>query len=350
MSEPSSPRDQLAQVISGNLLPREEMAAFVEGVLSQQVSDATLASLLTALHLRQESTEEITGVADALRQRMTRIQSQRRPLLDTCGTGGDRSGTFNISTAAAIVTAAAGQPVAKHGNRKASSRSGSADVLAELGLNIEAELPVVQRCLDELGLTFCFAPLWHGSLKQAAAVRRELPFPTIFNYVGPLANPASASFQVVGVARSNLREKLAGALSRLGTEKSLVVWGTDGLDEVSVSAPTQVSIVTAGGIEETQWTPADFGTSLCDPSSRSALLAETPQRSAEIIRSILTGQTGPAREIVLINAAAALWVCGKVSTLSAGYSAAAEAVDSHAAAELLSQLIAMSHQSNSAST
>jgi anthranilate phosphoribosyltransferase len=338
----------LAQAVAGHTFDASTLEAFVDRVLGGEVGDVELASFLTSLAARGETADEIAGTAAALRGRMTRITTTRHPLLDTCGTGGDRSGTFNISTAAAIVTAAAGQPVAKHGNRAASSKSGSADVLRELGVNIEAPLGTVERCLNELGLGFCFAPLWHGSMKHVGAIRKQLGFPTIFNCVGPLSNPAGADFQLIGVGRPELRNRLAEALLQLKTRRAVVVWGTNGLDEVSLSAPTEVSIVDGEkeSIEQLTWTPRDFGLEIADCDS---LLADGPHESAAIIRTVLAGQKGAARDIVLLNAAASLWVAGKVNELPAGVALASAAIDSGQAANLLEQLGVLSFETPMAS-
>lgn len=333
--------DWLPALVAGQVLDCDRMTEIVEASMQGQLGDATMAALLTALRIRGETAEEIAGVAQAMRRQMTPIQARQEKLIDTCGTGGDGSGTFNISTAAAIVTAAAGLPVAKHGNRRASSRSGSADVLQELGVNIEAPLATVERCLEEIGLTFCFAPLWHRALKQIAHVRRELGFPTIFNAVGPLANPAGAKYQLIGVAKQELRGKLAQALRTLGTTRSIVVWGTDVLDEVSLSAPTQVSLVEGQQISELEWRPEDFGLTRF---SREGLLTDTPEESAAKIREVLAGKPGAAREIVVLNAAAALWTAQAAETFTAAAEMAQQAIDSGAAREKLAQLAEKSHQ------
>jgi anthranilate phosphoribosyltransferase len=273
---------------------------------------------------------------------MTPIESRHRLLIDTCGTGGDRSGTFNISTAAALVTAAAGVPVAKHGNRRISSKSGSADVLAALGVNIDADLATVERCLDQLGICFCFAPLMHPSMKHVSEVRRKLATPTIFNLLGPLCNPASAPFQLLGVGRPALRDRMAAALSLLGTRRSAVVCGSDGLDEVTLNGPTDVTLVEQRETHAVRWTPADFGLS---ETTLEPLLVDGPAASAALIMEVVSGTHGTPRNIVVMNSAAALWVVGHVATLSAGTAAAQEAIDSGKARQLLAQLATMSRRS-----
>jgi anthranilate phosphoribosyltransferase len=272
---------------------------------------------------------------------MTPIRTKRQGVIDTCGTGGDGSSTFNISTAAALVVAAAGVPVAKHGNRGITSKTGSADALAALGVNIAADLPRVEQCLNELGICFCFAPLMHPSMKRVAEVRRKLGVPTIFNLLGPLANPASAPRQVVGVGRSELRALLAEALALLGTERSLVVQGEDGLDEVTLTGPTRVTEVKNGELRNFTWTPSDFG---IQPTSLDSLKVDGPEASATMIQEVLLGVTGPKRDIVLVNAAAALWTAGRADSPRAGAELAATAIDSGAASALLARLVELTNR------
>jgi anthranilate phosphoribosyltransferase len=305
-------------------------------IMAGEVADAEVGLFLTALGAKGETVEEMAGAASCLRSHMARIRSTRNDLLDTCGTGGDGAGTFNISTAAALVAAAAGAAVAKHGNRSMTSRSGSADVLAELGVNVDATLAQVERCLDELGICFCFAPLFHQSMKNVSRVRRELGVPTIFNLIGPLCNPVEAPFQLLGVGRPGLRPKLAAALRMLGTRRSLVVAGQDGLDELTLAATTDVSETTAAGIQEFAWTPRDFGLEFQDLNS---ITVDGPQASAEMIRGVLAGTPGPARDIVVMNAAAALWLVGTNSDLPGCADRAAEAIDRGDAEDLLRRLI-----------
>jgi anthranilate phosphoribosyltransferase len=329
----------LGKLAAGQHLSRDEMAQLVDAMFSATMSEQEIALALTALREKGETADEILGAATVMRQRMTRIASRHEAFIDTCGTGGDRSGTFNISTAAAIVTAAAGLPVAKHGNRSFSSKTGSADVLRELGVNVEAPLAVVERCLDELGLCFCFAPLWHPSMKQVAAVRGKLGFPTIFNLLGPLVNPAGAPFQLVGVGRAEVRPMIAAALAALGTRRALVVHGADGLDELTISGATHVAEARTDARRDFAWTPADFGLA---PGSLDALRVDGPQQSAAIIREVLAGKSGAAREIVVLNSAAALWTAERYDELPKAAAAAAAAIDTGAARELLARLSAMS--------
>ena len=325
----------LGLLAAGENLSREQMTAAVDGIMRGQVAEGEIALFLTALRAKGETVDEVAGAAAALRRHMTSIPTNRTGVIDTCGTGGDGSGTFNISTAAALVTAAAGVPVAKHGNRSYTSKTGSADVLAALGVNIEAGVPLVAECLDELGICFCFAPLLHPSMKHVAAVRKKLGVPTIFNLLGPLSNPAGAPFQLLGVGKENLHRLLAEALALLGTERAVVVRGEDGLDEVTLAGPTQVIEVRGDTLREFSWTPADFGLS---PQPLSGLQVGSPAESAAVIRLILAGEHGPARDIVVLNAAAALWTAGHSATLPQAANAAAAAIDSGAAGRLLADL------------
>lgn len=326
----------LGRVAAGDDLSMDDMARAVEAIMLGLCSDAEIGLLLTGLRLKGETVAEIAGAASALRRHMTSIRSSRQGIVDTCGTGGDSSGTFNISTAAALVAAAAGVPVAKHGNRKVTSVCGSADVLARLGVNIEADVSLVEACLQELGICFCFAPLLHGSMKHVAHVRQQLGVPTIFNLLGPLTNPAAAPFQLLGVGREELRLPMAEALALLGTQRAIVVCGEDGLDEVTLAGATRVAEVRDGKIREFTWQPDDFGLAT---ASTTALQVAGPDESAQAIRAIVAGEHGPRRDIVVLNAAAALWVAGRVSSTQAAAELAAAAIDSGAAATLLARLV-----------
>ncbi len=329
----------IQRVESGQDLSIDEVVATFEQIIAGRCAEADIARWLLALNHKGPSVSEVAGAAMALRRKMTPIRCWRTALLDTCGTGGDRLQTFNISTAAALVTAAAGVPVAKHGNRSASSRSGSADVLAVLGVNIEADTACVERCLDELGICFCFAPLLHEAMKHVAPVRKKLGVPTIFNILGPLINPAGASRQLLGVGRPELRPLLAEALVLLGTVRSVVVHGSDGLDEVTLSGSTEVAEA-AGQVRHFRWTPAEFR---LGSNNLASIQVSGPDQSAAMIRGVLAGQPGPARDIVVANAAAALWTAGTAATPAAGARLAAEAIDTAAAGDLLLRLAARSH-------
>lgn len=333
-------KELLGQVSGGNDLTMEEMAAAIDAIMQGGVSDEEIGLLLMALRHKGETVDEIAGAAQAMRKHMTPIETHRTNVLDTCGTGGDGSGTFNISTAAAIVTAAAGVPVAKHGNRKITSKTGSADVLTALGVNVEASVATVERCLNELGLGFCFAPLLHPSMKHVATVRRSLGVPTIFNLLGPLSNPASADFQLLGVGKAELRPRLAAALAKLEIRRAVVVCGEDGLDEVTLAAATNTTLVEHSATSELRWEPEDFGLTT---GSLESLQVADPEGSAAMIQTVLAGESGPAKDIVVLNAAAALWTAGWDTDPVVCQQRATEAIDSGIASTLLKQLARMSH-------
>lgn len=328
-------------VRSGQSLDRVQMTQVVDAIMRGDCSDKQIEALLVALHEKGETVEELAGAASALRMHMNPIQTRRENVVDTCGTGGGKSGTFNISTAAAIVAAAAGGSVAKHGNRKSTSKTGSADVLTELGVNIECSVETVQKCLDQLGLCFCFAPLFHPSVKHVMKVRRKLSHPTIFNLIGPLCNPANAPFQVLGAGRSETRIMLAEALSLLGTTRSIVVHSRDGLGEISISDVTNVTEVQGKYVTEGTVCPEDFGIT---PGSLTMLAANDPAESAEKIERVLAGHFGPTRDVVVANASAALWVSGLCDGLESGAERAAQAIDNGQAAELLKELVELTNK------
>ena len=330
--------DSISETLNA-LLRREELGTaqmrFVLGqMMAGQCGEVEAAAFLTALRMKGETAGEIASAAQVLREHMVRWDPGR-PVLDTCGTGGDGAGTFNISTAAAFVVAGAGVPVVKHGNRSVSSKSGSADVLAALGIAIEGDAAQARRSLDRAGLAFCFAPNFHPSMKHVAALRRRLGFPTIFNCLGPLANPAGAEFQLLGVGRPELLDLMAGALARLGTRHAFVVHGGEGLDEVSLSTTTAVREVRGETINHLEWTAQDFGLAAC---SMKELTAADAVESAAMIRSVLCGAQGPARNVVLANAAAGLLAAERVTRLAEGVALAAEAIDSGQAMRVLESL------------
>jgi len=331
-------------------LTAAETSEAVTVIMAGAASEASIAAFLTALRVKGETADELAGAVEAVRAHMAPwdrgaeapllMGAAPRPLLDTCGTGGDGAGTVNVSTATALVVAACGVPVAKHGNRSASGRSGSAEVLTELGVAIEAPPDVLRRCLAMLGITFLFAPAFHPALRFAAPVRRQLPFRTLFNLVGPLANPARPEFQLVGVAGARQAELVAEALVRLGVRRAAVVTGGDGLDEVTLDGPTTVHWVESGAITRQTWSAADFGLPRVPAA---ALRVDGPAASAALIRDFLAGQVGPVRHAVLANCAAALSVAGVVASKAEGVERAAEAVDSGAAAQLLQRWGELSH-------
>jgi len=330
----------LGQLSAGENLSMEEMSQVIDAVMQGAWSEQEIGLLLTALRIKGETVDEVAGAALAMRNNMTPIRTSRSDLIDTCGTGGDSSGTFNISTATALLAAAAGLSVAKHGNRAATSKTGSADVLAALGVNVEADVATVERCLDELGVCFCFAPLLHRSMKHVSAVRKKLGVPTIFNLLGPLSNPAGAPHQLLGVGRAELRPLLSSALVSLGTTRSFVVCGEDGLDEVTLSGKTFVTQVTDENVEELVWTPEQFG---IEPASLEQMRVDGPQESAEMIRGILSGKPGPPRDITVLNAAAAIRLTEPETSLEDCAKRAATAIDSGAASDLLARLVEVSN-------
>lgn len=329
----------LADLLERRDLSAMHMCQVMHGILDGACGEVETAALLVALHMKGETADELAAAAAVLREYCLPLAAGRDDVLDTCGTGGDGSSTFNISTAAALVAAAAGVPVVKHGNRAMSSRSGSADVLTALGVCVELEAAAARRCLQRLGMTFCLAPLFHPRLQHVAAVRRRLGVRTLFNCLGPLANPAGASYQLLGVGRAEWLDRLAAALARLGTRRALLVCGRDGLDEVSLSGPTLVREVTEGQVRTEEWTPEDFGLARCRLDE---LRVAGPEESATVIRAVLQGAEGPARRMVLANAAAALVAAEKAASLTEGVARSAEAVDSGRALGVLNDLVALS--------
>ncbi|MBX3442835.1 MAG: anthranilate phosphoribosyltransferase [Planctomyces sp.] len=321
-------RPELAAVLdpllAGAAPPPGAVRGAIQALMNGDCQDVEIAALLTAIALRGEREEDLAEAASVMRERATRVTTRRQGLLDTCGTGGDRLHTFNISTAAAIVAAAAGVPVAKHGNRHASSCSGSADVLEALGVNIQLTAEQAGRCIDEVGIGFCFARLLHQAMKHVAAVRSALGFRTIFNMLGPLSNPAGADFQLIGASRIETARRLAGAVSRLGVKRALVVCGNDQLDEVALWGTTQGYDVRDGAIAEFRWTAADLGLPECSPDE---LRVDSPAASAERIREVLKGRPGASRNIVIANAAAALLTAGRASSIREGAALATDVID-----------------------
>jgi anthranilate phosphoribosyltransferase len=329
-------RSAIGELLAGRSVPSAIMADAIGAVMDGRCNDVETAALLTALAVRGEDDEELAGAARAMRDRVTRISTTQTGLLDTCGTGGDSLHTFNISTATALVAAGAGVPVAKHGNRSVSSSSGSADVLEALGVNIDLSPEQVGRCIDEVGIGFCFARLLHSAMKHVAPVRAELGFRTLFNLVGPLTNPAGAEFQLIGANRVESAVKLARAVARLGTKRTIVVCGDDQLDEVAVWGETTALIVAGTDIQRTTWTPDALGLSVGRVEDLQVASADA---SATVIREVLAGATGgPAADIVTANAAAALLAAGRVATIADGLALARETISSGQAAEKLEQL------------
>jgi anthranilate phosphoribosyltransferase len=321
-------------------LTTDEAAAAMAVIMRGDAPPAQIAGLLIGLTMKGERPAELVGLARTMRAEAVGLAQPVDDVFDTCGTGGDRSGTFNISTAAALVVAACGVPVAKHGNRSVSSRCGSADVLEALGVNVSAAPNVVERCLREIGIAFFFAPTFHPAMRHAAQARKDLGVRTAFNLLGPLTNPAHATRQLVGVPRPELTELIARALLLLGSKRAWVVHGADGLDELSTTGYTKVSECRDGAVQTFYVHPADYG---LVKSSRDALLGGDAAVNAARIREILDGADGPARNIVLLNAGAALFIAGRAESVRTGIAEAAQAIDSGRAKAALSALAEVSH-------
>jgi anthranilate phosphoribosyltransferase len=328
-------------------LTREEARAVMTEVFSGTATDAQIAALLVALHMKGETVEEIVGFAEAIREAAQPLplhrestlsvsSAGRETLVDTCGTGGDARGTFNISTATAFVVAGAGVRVAKHGNRGLSSKCGSADVMEAMGVKISLPTVVLATCLEEVGIVFLFAPAMHSAMKYVQPARRELRLRTIFNLLGPLTNPARASAQVVGVYSLDLVEKVAEALSMLGVHRALVVHGLDGLDEITITGPTRIAEVREGNVRTYEVTPEEFGIKRV---ALEELSGGDAAANAAIIREILEGKKSPRRDIVLLNAAAALVAAGKADHLADALPLAVQSIDSGAATARLNALV-----------
>ncbi len=329
-------------------LSREEAHAVMSEVLTGQCSDAQIAALLVALHMKGETVEEIVGFAEAIRAAATPLElhansvldasgTGRDALVDTCGTGGDASGTFNISTATAFVVAGAGVRVAKHGNRSVTSKCGSADVMEALGVNIQLPVSRIAACLEQVGIAFLFAPAMHSAMKHVQTARRELRLRTVFNLLGPLTNPARATCQVVGVYSADLVEKLAEALSMLGLHRALVVHGSDGLDEITITGPTRIGEVREGQVHTYEVTPEEFG---LPRATLEDIAGGDAAQNASLIREVLAGEKSARRDVVLLNAAAALVAAGRADHLRQAVPLAARAIDSSAALGKLEALIA----------
>ncbi len=330
----------LAKLVEGQTLSEEEAAEVVGLIMDGQATPAQIGALLTAWRMRGESWQEVAGAARAMRARMQPVPHHlppEEPLVDTCGTGGDAKGTFNVSTAAALVVAAAGIPVAKHGNRSVTSRCGSADVLEALGIPLELPPELAARALEEVGFAFLFAPAYHPAVKNVMGPRRELGFRTIFNLLGPLCNPAKANTQVLGVFDFRLTEKMAYALDALGCRRALVVFGEGGYDEFTVTGSTKVSELRDGRITTYYVDPEDVGLPLCEDPGE--LRGGDAQENARIIQALLAGkEKGPRRDMLVLNAGAALYAAGKTLDLKGGVRMAEEILDSGAAQKKLEEI------------
>jgi len=331
----------LNALLAGEDLGCERMTAAMDAVMEGELTPAQIGALLVALRMKGESVAEISGAAASMRRHATRIDAGEPPVVDTCGTGGDGAGTFNVSTAAAIIAPAAGVKVAKHGNRSVSSKCGSADVLRELGVNIDATPEVVGRCVREVGIGFLFAPKLHGAMKHAVGPRRELGIRSIFNVLGPLSNPAGATAQVMGVFAAELVPVLAKVLQELGAQRAMVVHGLDGLDEITGTTNTRVAELRDGQVSEHEFDPRPCIGDYCRAEE---LSGGEPAESARHIRDILAGQDGPRSRVARLNAAAAILVADRAPDFAAAYVRAGEVIADGTAAAKLQALAAASHR------
>ncbi len=348
-------RKAIAKVVEQEHLTEGEMIEVMNQIMSGECTPAQIGSFITALRMKGETVEEITGAARVMRERATPIRVgkgvldidrddinlDQETILDVVGTGGDGTNTFNISTTVSFVVSACGVKVAKHGNRSVSSACGSADVLEGLGVNLDITPEQVERCINKIGIGFLFAPALHGAMKHAIGPRREIGIRTIFNILGPLTNPAKADCQVMGVYREDLVEKLAGVLHRLGCKHGFVVHGRDGMDEITLTTETAVAEVSAAGVRLFTITPEELGLARC---SMADLRGGDAAANAFIVRGVLEGEIGPRRDIVLLNAAYALLAVGACSTVQDGLTMAAEAIDTGRAAEQLKQLVIITNE------
>ena len=332
-------KEAIESLVSGRSLTSEQASGVMEEIMGGKATPAQIAAFITALRIKGETADEIAGLARVMLAKAIPVKVTS-PVVDTCGTGGDKSSSFNISTAAAFIAAGAGLKVAKHGNRAMSSRCGSADVLEALGVDIELEAEAVAECLEKIGIGFMFAPLFHPAMKYAAGPRRDIGIRTVFNILGPLVSPAHAQFQVMGVATKELGEKIASVLQRLGTKHALVVHGIDGMDEISIADKSLVWEVTEEGVlPPYEVSPQYFG---FKEAKLKEIKGGTPEDNARILRSVLKGERGPRRDIAVMNAAAAIVAANRASDLKEGARIAQESIDSGRALEKLDALIKLS--------
>jgi anthranilate phosphoribosyltransferase len=336
-------REHLKRIIEGNDLSEAQMAEMMTEIFSGNVSDAQIGAMMAALATKGETFTELAGAARAMRRKALRIDVPSATIVDTCGTGGDSAGTFNISTTTAFVVAGCGAVVAKHGNRSVSSKCGSADLLEALGVNLNVEPEIVEEAVAEIGIGFLFAPLYHSAMRFAATARKEIGLRSIFNMLGPLTNPAAANCQLLGVYAPKLTEMFAEALKLLGTKRAFVVHGHDGLDEISICAPTRISELRDGMIRTYDISPEKFFGKAAAPLD---LMGGTAEENADITRRILSGEKGPRRDVVLINAAAALMSTGMADTFEGGIEMAATAIDDGKAEEKLTRLVEFTQKSS----
>lgn len=334
-------KENLSKIVKREDLNEEQMSQMITDIFSGNITDAQIGAMMAALATKGETFEELAGAARAMRRKALRIQTSAATVVDTCGTGGDGAHTFNISTTTSFVVAACGVTVAKHGNRSVSSQCGSADLLEALGIKLDTAPEIVEEAVQDIGIGFLFAPLYHGAMRFAAKARKEVGLRSIFNMLGPLTNPAGANCQLLGVYAPELTEMFAHALQLLGTKRAFVVHGHDGLDEISVCAPTRVSELKNGLIRTYDISPEQFFSEQAEPAD---LLGGSPEENAQITRNILNGEKGPKRNIVIINAAAALVAAGQAEDLKQGIRIAETAIDGGGAAQKMEALIKYSQE------
>ncbi len=333
-------REAIAKLVDRADLSEEETIEVMNQIMTGEATPLQVASFLTALRMKGETVHEITGAARVMREKAHRVRVKADCVVDTCGTGGDQKGTFNVSTASAFVVAGAGVTVAKHGNRSVSSRSGSADVLAALGVKIDVPKEKVEECLEKIGIGFLFAPLLHEAMKYAVQPRREIGIRTIFNLLGPMTNPAAATHQLIGIYDGRLTEMVAQVLKNLGMVRALVVHGMEGLDEISLSGPTKVSELLDGELKHYTLSPEELGLQQCRLEN---LHGGSPEECAAILKGILQGEKGPKRDMVLLNSGAALYVSGSADSIAQGMQLAADSIDSGKAAKKLASLVQLTN-------
>ena len=333
-------REAIDKLVNRVSLSEPEMIEAMNQIMTGEATPLQVASFLTALRMKGETVEEVTGAARVMREKAHRVQVGSKTVIDTCGTGGDQKGTFNISTTAAFVVAGAGINVAKHGNRSVSSQSGSADVLGALGVKVDASKQRVEECIAKIGIGFLFAPLLHEAMKYAVQPRRDIGIRTVFNLLGPLTNPAMATHQLIGLYSGDLVGMIAHVLKNLGSVCAMVVHGMEGLDEISLCGPTKVAELRGGQVKEYIVEPEQFGLKRCRMED---LHGGNAEQSAAIVRGVLQGDKGPARDVVLLNGGAALYVGGSSATIQDGMRLAAESIDSGKASEKLAGLVEMTN-------
>jgi anthranilate phosphoribosyltransferase len=333
-------RQAIEKLVNRIDLSEAETVDIMNQIMTGEATPLQIAAILTAVRMKGETVDEITGAARVMREKAHRVHVGAKTVLDTCGTGGDQKGTFNISTTSAFVLAGAGVNVAKHGNRSVSSQSGSADVLGALGVKVDAPKDRVEQCIAQIGIGFLFAPLLHEAMKFAVQPRRDIGIRTIFNLLGPLTNPAMATHQLIGLYSGDLVAVIARVLKNLGSARAMVVHGLEGLDEISLCGPSRIAELRDGAIKEYTIRPEQFGLKPCGIEE---LHGGNPQESAAIVRAVLDGKKGPARDVVLLNSGAALYVSGTAATVSEGIGVAAESIDSGNARRKLAELVELTN-------